>query len=342
MEIISRLGTSGILFADQAAQSMDDFGQHVSNLQPEYSCTQDFEDMAVFSGDHFNVHRQDLHQTPGSSSLYGISEYTGPNTNPHCRFGGSAIKPSCINENSSGYLPSDYANSQAQDLTPAGYKEPEMPCAPNLDHSDLIQTARPPYSYPALIAMALQNAPEKMLPLSEICHYVMDNFPFYKTKTGWQNCISTNLSNYGAFMKVARDDCDPGKGSYWTFDPNSERVFNSSIFKWQWKECNNWSGKFSRSDGLAGPPENTMFSPALDTNPCFSNFTYSVNEMNNGASTLLTEDFSCPTPCFTEFSPYPTDNHHSSSLPEESTSQDLALPNISEEPVLFSSSSVYM
>jgi len=100
------------------------------------------------------------------------------------------------------------------------------------NQNELFKLVRPPYSYSALIAMAIQNAPDKKLTLSQIYQYVAENFPFYKkSRAGWQNSIRHNLSLNDCFRKVPRDDDDPGKGNYWTLDNNCEKMFDNGNFR---------------------------------------------------------------------------------------------------------------
>ncbi|XP_044264445.1 forkhead box protein D3-like isoform X2 [Tribolium madens] len=77
------------------------------------------------------------------------------------------------------------------------------------------QLIKPPYSYIALITMAILQSPQKKLTLSGI---------------SWQNSIRHNLSLNDCFIKIPREPGNPGKGNYWTLDPLAEDMFDNGSF----------------------------------------------------------------------------------------------------------------
>ncbi|XP_069478452.1 forkhead box protein H1-like [Ambystoma mexicanum] len=82
--------------------------------------------------------------------------------------------------------------------------------------------AKPPYTYLAMIALVIQNSPEKKLKLSQIVKDIATLFPFFNGDyQGWKDSIRHNLSFNDCFQKVLKDPAKPqSKGNFWSVDVN--------------------------------------------------------------------------------------------------------------------------
>jgi len=127
---------------------------------------------------------------------------------------------SSMSEKPHGQMPvmetSSSSSSTKTKKTNAGIRRPE----------------KPPYSYIALIVMAIQSSPTKRLTLSEIYQFLQSRFPFFRgSYQGWKNSVRHNLSLNECFIKLPKGLGRPGKGHYWTIDPASEFMFEEGSFR---------------------------------------------------------------------------------------------------------------
>ncbi|XP_041040535.1 forkhead box protein Q1b [Carcharodon carcharias] len=148
---------------------------------------------------------------------------------------GFGDKPAEVCSDSEGSVPSPL--SVEEELGSDGDCAANSPAPTNPGSEGKAKTytrrPKPPYSYIALIAMAIRDSAPGRLTLAEINDYLMKKFPFFRgTYTGWRNSVRHNLSLNDCFVKVLRDPSRPwGKDNYWMLNPNSEYTFADGVFR---------------------------------------------------------------------------------------------------------------
>ncbi|KAK6111550.1 Fork head domain family protein [Brugia pahangi] len=140
-----------------------------------------------------------------------------------------------------------------------------------------ISDEKPPYSYTQLIVQAILSSPDRQTTLSDIYNYITSRYPWYrKTDKGWRNSIRHNLSLNRYFIKVARSQEGPGKGSFWKIESTALRNIELAYKKRKSKssKCN----KFSNLIINSGPKSDNIMTcaVALMMLICYFNITTAI------------------------------------------------------------------
>ncbi|KAL3274398.1 hypothetical protein HHI36_015791 [Cryptolaemus montrouzieri] len=130
------------------------------------------------------------------------------------------------------YVPASHSPENYRQPTSNGNSVPPVVINDGYGPGSSKDDSKPPYSYAQLIVQAIASAPDKQLTLSGIYSYITKNYPYYRTADkGWQNSIRHNLSLNRYFIKVPRSQEEPGKGSFWKIEGQSETKLIEQAFR---------------------------------------------------------------------------------------------------------------
>ena len=114
---------------------------------------------------------------------------------------------------------------------------------------------KPAHSYIGLIGMAILQAKDMKLVLSDIYQHILDNYAYFRSRgPGWRNSIRHNLSLNDCFIKSGRSA--NGKGHYWAVHPANVEDFKKGDFRRRKAQR-----KVRRHMGLSVPDDEDSPSP---------------------------------------------------------------------------------
>ncbi|GFR75744.1 forkhead box L2 protein [Elysia marginata] len=199
------------------------------------------------------------------SNKASVSPPASPSCDPvESRAGSSSPQGSSANNGAT----TPTTDTTRKSMTPNNKDNPESFKDPNI---------KPPYSYVALIAMAIKETPEKRLTLSGIYQFIINRFPYYeKNKKGWQNSIRHNLSLNECFVKVAREGGGERKGNFWTLDPAFEDMFEKGNYRRRRRMKRPYRPTLSLNKSFFSDPTHALnqfaFNSYFNTAPSYSQY----------------------------------------------------------------------
>ena len=88
---------------------------------------------------------------------------------------------------------------------------------------------KPPYSYAALICMAINNAPNRLATMREILAYIEQNYAYYRSNKKWHGTIRHDLTVNDCFMKMPPRPKQ--KGCLWTINDEFKDMFDNGSLR---------------------------------------------------------------------------------------------------------------
>ena len=194
------------------------------------------------------------------------------------------------------YQHTAYPTGQSVSLVEHQISQPvqiQDPSAYSTSDSSVISSSRssprpvkPPYSYAALMCMAINSTAEKKATMREILTYIEQNFPYYRSNKKWHGTIRHDLTVNDCFVK---SEPRPGqKGCLWSVHPEFQDMFSKTSFcrrRYRFKEGST-SWRQARKETAAKTRRKMKGAVSDDTASSMANMS-SQNITNTSESTIF-------------------------------------------------------